>query len=164
MKTNAMTNVMTNTDVTITKTDNTITFTGDVLYCDQPTINGRLYSKEILERELKEYQPIIEERRAAGSFNPSEESAAISLAECSHLITKTELKEKEDGKVVLYVTTKVIPELPSGKLLMKELESCSKDSLTVELQPTGIGSVNSTTNRVGEDYQLLGFNFYTRKD
>jgi len=49
--------------------------------------NNRIYPKDILERELKNYQILINERRALGTLDHEQESV-VSLKEVSHLITK----------------------------------------------------------------------------
>src|SRR5690349_4392046 len=48
--------------------------------------NGRVYPKDILEREIENYKKLIVERRATGELDHAEE-AVVNLQNVSHVIT-----------------------------------------------------------------------------
>ena len=52
---------------------------------DAQNQNGRVYPKEILEREVKKYQQLITEKRALGELDHPE-SSVVSLKNVSHNI------------------------------------------------------------------------------
>ena len=49
--------------------------------------NGRVYPKHILEREMKNYQKLIDESRALGELDHPDEQV-INLKNASHLVTE----------------------------------------------------------------------------
>jgi len=112
--------------------------------------NGRVYPKEILERELKQYQELITERRALGELDHPE-SSVVSLQNVSHNIV--EVGWKGDDVVG---TVEVLP-TPSGNIL-KEL---FKSGIRLGISSRGMGSVkeNGDGLEVQEDFNLIAFDF-----
>ena len=55
--------------------------------------NGRIYPRAILERELRNYQKLISERRALGALDHTDNSI-IELKSASHVITEASMDEE----------------------------------------------------------------------
>ena len=61
--------------------------TGLLTRADSKNFNGRIYPKSILEREMKNYQVLVNERRALGQLDHPT-SSLVELSDVSHLVTK----------------------------------------------------------------------------
>jgi len=61
--------------------------TGIMQKADQENGNGRVYSKKILQREIENYQRIIEDRRALGELDHPDDSV-VNLKNVSHMVLK----------------------------------------------------------------------------
>ena len=111
--------------------------------------NGRIYRKEILERELKKYNEAIRERRSLGELDHPDDSV-INLKNASHLVTKIWWDgDNVMGKIEVLDT-------PSGKIL-KELV---KHQCKLGISSRGLGSTkkdNEGNTIVEEDFQLICF-------
>jgi hypothetical protein len=110
--------------------------------------NGRVYPQKILEREVKNYNKIVEDRRALGELDHPEESV-INLRNASHMITEIWMEGPEvKGKM------KVL-ETPSGKILRSLVES----GVSIGISSRGLGSVKETMGKtiVEDDFQLICF-------
>jgi hypothetical protein len=110
--------------------------------------NGRVYPQKILEREVKNYQKLVEDRRALGELDHPEESV-INLKNASHMITEIWM---DDDKVMGKM--KVL-ETPSGKIL----ESLVRSGVSIGISSRGLGSVKETMGKtiVEDDFQLICF-------
>jgi hypothetical protein len=110
--------------------------------------NGRIYPQKILQREVKNYQKLVEDRRALGELDHPEESV-INLKNASHMITEIWM---DDDKVMGKM--KVL-ETPSGKIL----ESLVKSGVSIGISSRGLGSVKETMGKtiVEDDFQLICF-------
>ena len=115
--------------------------------------NGRVYPKDILEREIKKYaEGPVKERRAMGELDHPE-SSVINLQNVSHNIVEVSMKGKDVyGKVEILST-------PAGNIL-KEL---FRNGITVGISSRGMGSVKENmsegTVEVQDDFELLCFDF-----
>jgi len=110
--------------------------------------NGRVYRKPILEREIKNYQKLIDERRSLGELDHPDDSV-INLKNTSHVVTKVWWKDNDVmGKIEVLDT-------PSGKIL-KDLV---KANIKLGISSRGLGSVKQEkgTTIVEEDFQLICF-------
>ena len=110
--------------------------------------NGRVYRKETLEREIKNYQKSIKERRSLGELDHPDDSV-INLKNTSHLVTKVWWKNEDVmGKIEVLDT-------PSGKIL-KDLV---KANVKLGISSRGLGSVKQEkgTTIVEDDFQLICF-------
>lgn len=105
--------------------------------------NGRVYPKVILEREVRNYQKFIRERRALGECDHPETSV-VELKNASHLITKAWVEG-----LVVYGELELL-NTPSGKILQSLVES----GVTLGISSRGVGS----TRREGE-YQVVQDDF-----
>ena len=114
--------------------------------------NGRIYPREILEREIKKYsEGPIKERRALGELDHPE-SSVINLQNVSHNVTKVRMVGDDVYGEVEILST------PAGNIL-KEL---FRNGITVGISSRGMGSVQESGNgtvEVQDDFELLCFDF-----
>ena len=117
--------------------------------CDEKNNNGRIYSKPILEREVKRIAEAMTERRLLGELDhPSHDS--VKLTNVSHLITGLDFKGNElIGECELLDT-------PSGKVAQALIEG----GVRVGISSRGMGSLSEQadgTKTVNEDFRLVTF-------
>ena len=117
--------------------------------CDEKNNNGRVYSKPLLEREVKKIAEAMTERRLMGELDhPSHD--AVKLSNVSHLITNLSFKGNElVGECELLDT-------PSGKVAQALVEGGVK----VGISSRGMGTLSEQsdgTKRVNEDFKLVTF-------
>ena len=113
--------------------------------------NGRVYPKEILEREAKKYGNLIKERRALGELDHPD-SSVINLKNVSHNIREIHWSGND-----LMGTIEILP-TPSGNILKELLRS----GIRLGISSRGMGSTKSIGENkllVGEDYELIGWDF-----
>lgn len=110
--------------------------------------NGRIYRKETLQREVENYQKLIQERRALGELDHPDDSV-INLKNASHLITKMWW----DGDNVMCKLE--VLSTPSGQVLKELLKSKVK----LGISSRGLGSVKNHNGQtiVEDDFKLVGF-------
>ena len=110
--------------------------------------NGRVYNEQILRREVKNYQKLIDESRALGELDHPD-SSVISLEKVSHKVTKLWM----DGDDV-YGKLQVLP-TPAGNILRSLVES----GVQVGISSRGLGSVREQNGQtiVEDDFQLICF-------
>ena len=110
--------------------------------------NGRMYPQGILEREVKKYAAVVEDRRALGELDHPE-SSIINLANVSHMITKVWMEGPSVmGKCKVLNT-------PAGQILRSLVESDVK----IGISSRGMGSVTESGGKtiVEDDFQLISF-------
>ena len=124
--------------------------TGVMQKADQENGNGRIYGKRILEREVQNYQKMIDDRRALGELDHPEDSV-VNLKNASHIVTKMWW----DGNNVMG-KVKVL-DTPSGKILKSLVESGVK----LGISSRGLGSTRKEGGKtvVEDDFQLICFDF-----
>jgi len=113
--------------------------------------NGRVYPKNILEREVNKYQQLIKERRALGELDHPD-SSVINLKNVSHNIKEVHW-EGED----VVGTVEILP-TPSGNILKELLRA----GILLGISSRGMGSVKPLEGNkvvVGEDFELIGWDF-----
>lgn len=110
--------------------------------------NGRIYPKPILEREIKNYQKLIDENRALGECDHPD-TAVVELKNTSHIVREAYMQ----GDVV-YGTIEILP-TPSGKIIQDLISS----GVTLGISSRGVGSVQNIGGNtiVQEDFQLICF-------
>jgi len=132
--------------------DNGVVLVKGVLQrADAQNQNGRVYPKEILEREVKKYQQLIKEKRALGELDHPD-SSVINLKNVSHNVKECHWEGDDVVGVVEILPT------PSGNIL-KELLKCG---ILLGISSRGMGSVENIGDgkvQVGEDFELLGWDF-----
>ena len=113
--------------------------------------NGRVYPKNILEREINKYQQLIKERRALGELDHPD-SSVINLKNVSHNIKEVHW---EGDDVV--GTVEILP-TPSGNILKELLRA----GILLGISSRGMGSTKPMEGNkllVGEDFELIGWDF-----
>lgn len=113
--------------------------------------NGRVYPKNILEREIGKYQQLIKERRALGELDHPD-SSVINLKNVSHNIKEVHW---EGNDVV--GTVEILP-TPSGNILKELLRA----GILLGISSRGMGSTEPIKDNkllVGEDFELIGWDF-----
>jgi hypothetical protein len=120
---------------------------GPFLQTEQQNRNGRVYRRDVMEREVKRYaEQYISKGRALGELGHPE-GPTINLDRVSHKIISLEQKGNDFiGKAQILST-------PMGKIA----ESLLKDGVTLGVSSRGIGSLRPTKegySEVGEDFML----------
>ena len=114
--------------------------------------NGRIYPKEILEREINKYiEGPVREKRALGELDHPE-SSVINLQNVSHNVTRIKMVGDD-----VYGEVEILP-TPAGKILQALFAS----GITVGISSRGMGSVKEGaggTVEVQDDFELLCFDF-----
>ena len=127
--------------------------TGVIQRAEAKNQNGRIYPKEILEREIENYiQGPVRESRALGELDHPE-SSVINLQNVSHNITKVYWNGDDVmGEVEILDT-------PAGKIL----KALFAAGIVVGISSRGLGSVeenlNEGTLEVQDDFELLCWDF-----
>jgi len=110
--------------------------------------NGRIYPRPILEREILNYQKLIQENRAMGECDHPDTSV-VELKNVSHVVKEAYMQ----GDVV-YGTIEIL-NTPSGKIIQSLIES----GITLGISSRGVGSTKNQGNAqiVQDDFQLICF-------
>ena len=115
---------------------------------DEQNGNGRVYPKNVLMREVKNYMKVVKENRACGELDHPEDSV-VNLKNASHMV-KSLWWEGNDllGKIRVLST-------PSGKIL----ESLISDGVKLGISSRALGSVHEDAGKtiVEDDLQLICF-------
>lgn len=108
--------------------------------------NGRIYPQVVLEREVRNYQKFINERRAMGELDHPATSV-VELKNVSHIVTEARM---EGG--VVYGTIEVLP-TPAGETLRKLVEA----EVKLGISSRGVGSTKDRGDHVivQDDFQLI---------
>lgn len=122
--------------------------------CNVKNGNNRVYSEEVLKREVQNYQRIVEDSRALGELDHPD-SSIVNLANVSHMVTEIWWEgDSVMGKVKVLDT-------PSGNIL----KSLVKSGCKMGISSRGMGSVaqartpQGTVSQVQDDFQLICFDF-----
>ena len=112
--------------------------------------NGREYPIDILEREIKNYEKLVREKRALGELDHPDDSV-INLKNASHMVVDIWW----DGPAVMG-KVKVL-NTPSGKIL----PSLVKDGCKLGISSRALGSLDESKGHavVQDDLQLICFDF-----
>ena len=110
--------------------------------------NGRIYPKAILEREIMNYQKLIQENRAMGECDHPD-SSVVELKNVSHVVKEAYMQ----GDIV-YGAIEIL-DTPSGKIIQSLIES----GVTLGISSRGVGSTQKQGNTqiVQDDFQLICF-------
>ena len=130
------------------KEHNALYLSGIIQRADNLNGNGRVYPRNILEREVKNYSKLIKENRALGELDHPDDSV-INLKNVSHMVTDVWWQQNQVmGKIEILGT-------PSGNILRSLVES----GVSLGISSRGLGSVRESQGRtlVEDDYQLICF-------
>ena len=136
--------------------DGKLVVKGVLQRADAKNQNGRVYPREILTREAKNYnQNFIKQSRAMGELDHPD-SSVVNLANVSHNIKEMHFEGDNLVGTVELLTT------PSGNIL-KEL---FKNGIKLGISSRGLGSVEvvresngDQVSKVGDDFELIAFDF-----
>lgn len=112
--------------------------------------NGRIYSRELLEREATKYQELIDDKRALGELDHPE-SSVVNLQNVSHNVTKMWWENDNLLGTVEVLST------PAGNIL-REL---FKSGITLGISSRGMGTTRESEGKtlVNDDFELVAFDF-----
>ncbi len=112
--------------------------------------NGRVYPPRVLQREIKNYEKLVKERRALGELDHPDDSV-INLKNASHMVTEVWM----DGNAVMGKVR--VLNTPSGKILQELVN----DGVKLGISSRGMGSVSESNGQtiVEDDFQLICFDF-----
>ena len=112
--------------------------------------NGRVYPRDILEREVRNYQKFIRENRALGECDHPD-SSVVELKKVSHIIREAYM----EGNVCYGVVE--ILDTPCGKILQSLVEA----GVTLGISSRGVGSTRKSGEHqiVQDDFQLICWDF-----
>ena len=135
------------------KKDKQLTVTGVLQRAEAKNQNGRVYPKDILEREVQAYiEGPVRENRAMGELDHPE-SSVINLQNVSHTIKKCWWKGDDVMGDVEILNT------PAGNIL----KALFAAGITVGISSRGMGSVQENmregTVEVQDDFELLCWDF-----
>lgn len=117
---------------------------GPFLQAEDRNRNGRIYPKQLIEREVKKFQTLIESHEALGEMNHPQDRAEINPREASILVTELTM----DGNLAMG-KAKVLS-TPMGKLL----ESLISDGVRMGVSSRGTGNLLED-NVVADDFNLI---------
>lgn len=141
------TNLKEGKDLVVTRAKNgNIELTGIIQRADTLNQNGRIYPKYILEREVRNYQKFVRERRSTGQLDHPE-TTVVELKYASHVITKVWWEGNAVvGTVELLNTSMGV-----------EAQNLVKDGVLIGISSRGMGSTIDRGDHqiVGEDFTLL---------
>lgn len=128
-----------------------VTMTGVLQKADTLNQNGRIYPRPILEREIRNYQKFISERRSLGELDHPDTSV-VNLKNASHLVKEASIDA--DGVVRGIVE---ILDTPSGQTL----KSLIKSGVKLGISSRGVGSTKKQGDYyvVQDDFQLICWDF-----
>jgi len=128
------------------KASGRIVLKGVIQRADALNQNGRIYPKAILEREVRNYQKFIRERRALGECDHPATSV-VELKNVSHLITSATIEGNDVMGTIELLDT------PAGKILQSLVEA----GVTLGISSRGVGSTKRDGDRqiVQEDFQIV---------
>ena len=121
---------------------------GKIQCANTPNGNGRVYSEELLRREMKNYEKLVKERRATGELDHPD-SSVVELKNASHLITEVWWNGDDVmGKMKILDT-------PAGKIARNLVEG----GVQLGISSRGLGSTRQQggVTMVEDDFQLLCF-------
>jgi len=133
------------------KNDGKVILSGVLQRADTVNQNGRIYPKDILGREIRNYQKLIAENRSTGELDHPD-SSVVTLANLSHIIREAHMNT--DGAVEGRVE---ILNTPNGKILQNLLDSGVK----LGISSRGVGSTKKKDGYdiVQDDFQLICWDF-----
>ena len=118
--------------------------------CNKENGNGRIYGRDILEREVENYKKLVMDRRALGELDHPDDSV-INLKNVSHMVTGIWW----DGDGVMGKVR--VLDTPSGNILKNLVQGGVK----LGISSRGLGSTKKDSGKtiVQEDFQLICFDF-----
>jgi hypothetical protein len=120
---------------------------GPFLVYDKPNRNNRMYSKQIMEREVDRYiKEYVDTKRALGELGHPD-TPSINLERVSHMITEL----KDDGQC--YMGKAKILDTPYGQIVKNFIDS----GVSLGVSSRGMGTLSQNKNGINEvqnDFRL----------
>jgi hypothetical protein len=128
--------------------DGKVVLSGIIQRANTLNQNGRVYPHTILQREIMNYQKLIQENRAMGECDHPD-SSVVELKNVSHIVREAKMQGDD-----VYGTIEIL-DTPSGKIIQSLIES----GVTLGISSRGVGSTQRSgeTQVVQEDFQLICF-------
>lgn len=113
--------------------------------------NGRIYPKDILQREIDNYVKLVKERRATGELDHADEPV-VNLKNVSHVITDVWW----EGDVV-WGRVEILEDMDQGR----QLKTLFNNGIKVGISSRAVGSVRQQKDAsiVQDDLQLICWDF-----
>lgn len=113
--------------------------------------NGRIYPRSVLEKEMENYNKLIQERRALGELDHADQPV-VNLKHVSHIITETWW----EGNAV-WGRVEVLEGMDEGR----QLKVLFENGIKVGISSRGLGSLVEQRNAliVQDDLQLVCWDF-----
>jgi len=113
--------------------------------------NGRIYPRDILEREIENYKKLVNERRSTGELDHADEPV-VNLKHVSHVITDVWW----EGDVV-WGRVEILEDMDQGR----QLKVLFNNGIKVGISSRAVGSVQQRNGSsvVQEDLQLICWDF-----
>jgi hypothetical protein len=130
------------------RTSGTVYLTGVMQRADAQNGNGRVYKKDVLQREIENYHKLVQERRALGELDHPDDSV-VNLKNVSHLVTRIWWENDDVMGTIEVLST------PSGQVLKSLVEAGCK----LGISSRGMGSVKEEKGQtiVEDDFLLICF-------
>lgn len=128
--------------------DGGMILSGVIQRCGVPNGNGRIYTENVLKREIGLYKKLVEENRALGELDHPE-SNIVNLANVSHKMTDVWMEGND-----VYGKLQIL-ETPAGKILRALVEGGCK--IGISSRGTGTLEESPQGSIVNEDFQLICF-------
>jgi len=122
-----------------------------LLEVNTPTVNGNVYSREILKQMINESKEIVESGKFFGTYKDFNNDV-INLNQVTHRVINIDLV---DDKVI---ATAEILNTPAGEKLLMQLDKHPQDFV---MRTVGFGTVE---DNVVKDFKLASVNIYDKKD
>ena len=132
-----------------------IRLTGNLLHFDQENLNGRIYTKETVEKMVDQFNKLKETGPVLGELGYPE-NFEVNLVNVSHEIEFVHLNEENK---TLVGTIRLL-DTPKGKIV-QELVKPGHD-IGLSCRPRVSGTVNE--NKEIEDYELFSFDLVSGPD
>jgi hypothetical protein len=115
-----------------------------IMKADEPTINGNIYPRSVLEKAIAEYQGVIDQERSFGTCEEEASSTSIiEIAKVSHMVRKLDIDKDQNVNAEIEIL-----QTGEGNRLKAFIESGGK----IHFGLSGFGSV--TDGVVGKDFIL----------
>ena len=129
-------------------TTGTVYLTGIMQRANAQNGNGRVYKKDVLQREVENYHKLVSERRALGELDHPDDSV-VNLKNVSNLVTRIWWEQDDVMGTIEVLDT------PSGQVLKSLVQAGCK----LGISSRGMGSVKEEKGQtiVEDDFLLICF-------
>lgn len=119
--------------------------TAKLIEVDRPTINGRIYPKEVVEKALKHWEDHFKTKTMPIFKAPT------ATPKMEDIVGYAENLRFEDGYLVADIG-----------FLKERIKDVAEDGEVINVRPNGIGGVDTETGMVHEGYRMFGLTIRRR--